>query len=505
MVNIRNIDLVNEYIIHVTIILNRTFSSDFRSSVSHRIKKMEFKETNSAFKRRVLTGLIENTDGIIDPKTFLDACAAPFVKAILNVLNVHTCVKVNCELCADYIIKKGDEEKIDTFYFASKMGVLTRCTIIGDWFKANVKDVLADRLLEFDEKDSGKALHCMNYLKLNVNLCDPLKSGGSYIPLPTFLHKKKACINPQNYNDNYCFCYAIMMGKFPQVNHPERISNYPDFRQHLNISGLEFPLKLNDISKFEEMNNDISISVFGIGEDAEVIVPLHIASEKKDLHIQMLYITDRENAHYCHVKNLSRLVGSQISKHKEAKHICERCLNNFASENNLRKHVIDCKQSSGDTVRITFPEKRQFLEFEHYIRKERLPFVIYGDFETLCVKVDNCEPDPTKSYTMCTQHHVPYAMGFAVKFSHQDELMCTKTYVGADCNDKFVLGLLDIIDMVKKTYETVQPIKMSVDDIKRHDETNECHICGKTIKGIKTKDHDHFKQGMDISIVIRNL
>ena len=94
----------------------------------------------------------------------------------------------------------------------------------------------------------------------------------------------------------------------------------------LNLEGIEFPVTLKQITKFELLN-DISVNVFierergGKKDDGNIIVPLRLTKEKKkEKHVNLLYLQesrrDDENVigHFTWIKNLSRLIGSQLSK-----------------------------------------------------------------------------------------------------------------------------------------------------------------------------------------------
>ena len=84
-----------------------------------------------------------------------------------------------------------------------------------------------------------------------------------------------------------------------------------------NFQGIEFPMELDDIGKFEKQNRGLAINVFG--EEREEIYPLRW-SKIKTKPINLLLISDSETRHYCLIKNMSRLLSSQVSKkeHKKA-------------------------------------------------------------------------------------------------------------------------------------------------------------------------------------------
>ena len=88
-------------------------------------------------------------------------------------------------------------------------------------------------------------------------------------------------------------------------SHPERISDLRGKRSQLNFTGIEFPVKLRDIDRFEKQNEGIAVNVFGL--KGTKVYPLRI-SEKKNreqegkLIIDLLMIKEEGNQHYCLIK-----------------------------------------------------------------------------------------------------------------------------------------------------------------------------------------------------------
>ena len=80
------------------------------------------------------------------------------------------------------------------------------------------------------------------YLDINFHQIN-LTRGSFYLPLPDWIEKKKAIINPQN-NDEECFKWAVIVElEFPNIkSHPEKISNLTKFFNNYDWSGLEFPV-----------------------------------------------------------------------------------------------------------------------------------------------------------------------------------------------------------------------------------------------------------------------
>ena len=78
-----------------------------------------------------------------------------------------------------------------------------------------------------------------------------LTRGSSYVPLPDWLLKKKATINPKN-SDMECFRWAMIAAmKWEEINdHPERVSKLKKYEEEFDWSDLEFSVCLRDINKF---------------------------------------------------------------------------------------------------------------------------------------------------------------------------------------------------------------------------------------------------------------
>jgi hypothetical protein len=163
---------------------------------------------------------------------------------------------------------------------------------------------------------------------LRINQYSPLR-GSSYVPLPKVLANKKAIINIKNNDDKY-FLWSVLAALHPADDHVDRVSKYTQYENEFDYAfkDIEFPVKLSDISKFEKRTN-ISINVYFFNDAKKCVAPLVITKEEKLQHIYLLYLKESNIDHYCLVKDLSRLVSSQITKHGKMSYICRMCLNSF--------------------------------------------------------------------------------------------------------------------------------------------------------------------------------
>ena len=121
--------------------------------------------------------------------------------------------------------------------------------------------------------------------------------------------------------DNACFAWAVVAALYPAKKNSKRTSKYPHYSTVLNLCNIEFPVTLPQISKFEKLNS-ISVNVFTVQEES--ITPLRLTKEKQEKHVNLPYIAEHNEAHFAYIKNLSRLVSTQLSKHDEKKFICDR-------------------------------------------------------------------------------------------------------------------------------------------------------------------------------------
>ena len=131
---------------------------------------------------------------------------------------------------------------------------------------------------EFEGKGSGWILHSIQHLEVKTAVYQPL-AASSYIPLPKILAGKQAIINIQN-EDEKCLLWSVLAALHPidYLHHPQRVSNYKPYEQELNTDGITFPTPLQQLDRFERLNN-VSINVFGY-ENNEVL-PLRITSNKQ--------------------------------------------------------------------------------------------------------------------------------------------------------------------------------------------------------------------------------
>ena len=166
----------------------------------------------------------------------------------------------------------------------------------------------------------------------------------------------------------------------------------------MNFKGIDFPVKLKDITKFENQNPNLpAINAFS-GNDNNKIYPLRL--NQRDTHetIDLFLFSKDENLHYCLIKNFSRLVRSQITSDTKSKiHICKKCLTYFTKKDLFEKHITYC--SRNETVAVKMLTKNTILNFHNHFKKLPIPFVVYADFECFTKPINSGQPNPNNSFT----------------------------------------------------------------------------------------------------------
>ena len=88
------------------------------------------------------------------------------------------------------------------------------------------------------------------------------------------------------------------------------------------------------------------------------------------------------------------MVASQTTKHNGKQHFCLRCLNPVWCEEALSGHQEYCGEY--EAVKIEMPKKGTVLEFKNYHRSEKVPFIVYADFERIIKPIQACDTDDKK-------------------------------------------------------------------------------------------------------------
>ncbi|MCG8374780.1 MAG: DNA polymerase, partial [Balneolales bacterium] len=334
----------------------------------------------------------------------------------------------------------------------------------------------------------------MEYFDINIDPFEPL-SGSSYISLPSKLASKQAIINVKNEKDHECFKWAVTSAVFPKKKDPQRLNKQMrEDSENFDWSGIEFPVSLKQIDKFEKQN-PYAINVFGYECD---VYPLKI-SKKHEAHvINLLLISNDETNHYCWIKNMIRLVSTQIDKFHHTRFLCYRCLNSFRCKQSLEKHSEYC--SKNEEVNIEMPKDKDgnplYTTFKNFNRKMRVPFVVYADFESFTENIDTCSPDESRSFTKQYQKHKPSGFCYFIKcfddniFS-SELVRYTAKSPDEDIPQIFIKNLESDIKDIYNKFKFTKKVKMTLKDKIAYNNATHCHICEGELGEDKVLDHCH--------------
>ena len=275
-----------------------------------------------------------------------------------------------------------------------------------------------------------------------------LTRGSSYIELPKWLKSKEAVIKPQN-EDEECFKWAVIETLHHEEvrHHPERISLLRPYENQDNWKGVEFPVSIKKIDKFEKNNPDMAVNVLFSNKKSKkknihtVCMSEHNVKCKKQ--VNLLIIVDGENRHYTAIKSISKLLKSLNASHKGAYHICMNCLNGFWTEAARDKHYEYC--SSNGHVKLKMPtEKEKWLKFHDGQYQFMLPCMLYADLESILKPVEryrdkmNTMKAERKGKAPYTETNVPSGWCVHSTFAYGDVPDPLKIYQSKDCVKKFL-------------------------------------------------------------------
>ena len=287
----------------------------------------------------------------------------------------------------------------------------------------------------------------------------------SYIELPPKYKNSQSIINIKN-NDQFSFLWCILAYLFPVENNKNITSSYSKHFDKFNLEGLEFPMKVKDIPKFENLNIGLCINVFEL--TGNVLTPIHVNKNYLQPQIDLLLY---EN-HYCLITKLHCL----INKDSHMKHVCRRCLTAFSSQPVLIDHMERCIKQQ--PTKITFSWKDQ-LKFEDYHMKVPVPMRVYADFE--CIN----QPQNTPNVLF---KQIPIAVGYYVISPFGNYYY---SYFGIDCTKWFVKEMLKLELEANKYFKTNLELQITPQEEESFQLAEECWFCENPLDDTKVRDHDH--------------
>jgi hypothetical protein len=402
-----------------------------------------------------------------------------------------------------------DDTKTLCTYFHDTPSVLLHSSQVDDLIERTLAKLHLD-VETFESQGSDWVLSWVDYLDVHVARYEPVHAS-SYTPLPSYIRNKKAVVNPKN-NDNKCFMWAVLAALYPASRNPDRISNYYAYESSLNFENIDFPVRIDDIQQFADLNN-LSINVYTYDSD---LYPIYLCPTRKLDHVNLLVYED----HYSCIRSMDRLLGDQ-TKHNGRGYYCDTCLFPFFTEERLLNHRPNCRNVS--MTKIEMPEKdKAILQFSNVHKMLRKPLVVYSDFECILQSVARKAQCTQSSFTERYQKHVPCASGLVVSISCCDKpkfrglSIDTATNPARDllekligiaendlpslCSKPLAMTAADEQMFVNSTMCDVCDLELATDRVRDH-----CHVCGKFRSALHAACNQKLRLGNEVVVVMHNL
>ena len=403
--------------------------------------------------------------------------------------------------------KLGSEGRMieKSFSFTSRPQVIMNKNEIESALQ-NMRSDIEVRIDRFTMEGSGWSVIDLLNHDLHVNKYDPLVAR-SYIKLPAEIQNKKATINIQNADDR-CFIYCLgrALDPSPEKSHLEYVSKHLKMVcESLGLDKIKTPVNEQDLPKIESQLN-ISINLFSHSDSH--IYPIRITQSIASKHVDLLVTSNSETNHYVWIKNFNRLCYN-VTKHKAKKFFCKYCIQHFASEVILKKHMEDCIVLT-KCQSIEMPAEGETTKFRSFRETVKIPFVIYADLESLLEKLtdttssqtetisttvistDSAEQDKTEKL----QKHIACSYGYKVVCCYDKSMSKPfKMYRGLNSINKFFSDIFEeeeeILEKLKQFKST--PMNLTSEDQINHKNATNCYVCECifTAENRKVKDHCH--------------
>ena len=318
--------------------------------------------------------------------TNLDINDELFISKVINSLKTiiqseiakHKSIKIFIRFVAIFHDKDGNPI---TTYQNRKAFAMNK-HIIKNMDLNEIFNEMMNDILEIEKGESGLTFQYLNEIVVETYKNQVLKRGSKFIRTPECIIKSRAILNIEN-KDEFCFLYCMAAADHP-VNvkdHPERASKYTQYLKDYNTQNITFPISIDDIKVFEELNQK-SINVFTLEEELNESTNessitsfenLYISKFDFPQKIELLLLQDSQineidiqneskltdkqlktnYSHYTLIKDFEKLVYGRIPNtigHPRKiddplyfKYACRKCLTCFTDKVKFDKHDTYCK------------------------------------------------------------------------------------------------------------------------------------------------------------------
>lgn len=286
------------------------------------------------------------------------------------------------------------------------------------------------------------------------------------------------------------------------------------YRQHFNLEGINLPFAMSQIDKFERQNRHLAkngeqlhINVYGIEKNSRKVaktdglyavyvvrkaqgellwkqkhiinlVLIHcivlMTKEEKKCFTSPMNESKRE-WHYANIIDLMRFMAPYYPEHKSREHHsipCTNCLEAIYIKRikgekkdkrakrlqlRLENHQVECGKHPATRVRLPTEETKWF-KFKKSLRKTRLPYIVFYDFETVELNRTGETLHPEREAL-----HDP-VMYCIVIVNTQGKVVLRHTYHGSDCIENFWVTMLTLEKSMILNMQRYRDLKISKEE-----------------------------------------
>ncbi|CAH1106890.1 unnamed protein product [Psylliodes chrysocephalus] len=134
-------------------------------------------------------------------------------------------------------------------------------------------------------------------------------------------------------------------------------------------------------------------------------------------------------------------------------------------------------------VLLKFPKVINLVEFKNFKNKERVPFIVYADLESVLNPMENKN---------IYQQHVPAAVDSYLKCSYDDTISFYRSYKGSDYMQWFTDEMKKLAEDLETLFWCPLHIDISAEQEYDFQKSTYCHICEQPFEHDDKKVRDHF-------------
>ena len=357
---------------------------------------------------------------------------------------------------------------------------------------------------EFQKEGSGWILKKILSGFINLVRYTPT-SGSSYFELDSFIKSKNAVVN-------ICFLYCLIVALHYEELDTKKLDRLNQFKKFFDMypfDNEDMPMTVDSVCKIEKYENIVkrNINILYYENGGQEITPYFVSENKFEETISLMLCNNKEDNknHFVWVRSMSRLLGSVKSKSTVKKLFCMNCLSHFTIESALKKHREYCGKN--EVCKTVMPTDEYCeLKFKNFYKGLKIPFVVYGDFESLIIPTEGSRGNKTER----TSKHVSCGAKYVIISSVTNEVIKKFLYRGENCVRIMLESLMkDCEELYYEYYREHKKLVMTEEDWRVYKKSEKCHICGESDfvsneehqahwtennkphpKG-RVKDHDH--------------